>query len=346
MLESLKSYAASAKQTFNRLKNTFSMDPSISLVSKDSQNPSKGSGLGMFRADISNRLWLHANQQHPWAIQRLSYMQEDIHAVTDYVNGLSYINETLGAPVKVSSTDSGSFTLLDWISVEKALIEYQIRVLIQGPTTTSEVSKQKQVQVLKKTGRTPYMLFYSDCHSAMARFLKKASETDFIDYLFIHVIFGGLTIMLSGVLPYMISGKTYMLPWYASLATLFYGTGAWAIYKSRLVEKSLFNMSWVRKISKTWDDVFHIKTPQDAVLLGHVATRIGAWRLMQDANGDANQGLKLPGWSPLDVLAYCQHHKDVDSVLVVQAERTLRPLDTVPVPEVFIQNSEVVQLLR
>lgn len=342
MLESLKYYATSAKQVFNRLKNTFSMDPSILLVSEDTQASTVNKSLDMCSSDIAERMWLHANQKHSWAIQQLSYKQEDIGAVKNYVHRLSCINETLGGPVKISSLDAGKFTLLDWISVEKALIEYRIRFLTQGPALISKADQQKQVQLLKRAGSTPYR-FYCGRNSKMAWLLDKARNMELIEYLVFHGLAGGMLIGLSGVLPYWVAGSDFVVPWWECLSTLFYGGGAWAIYKSRLIEKSVFNMSWIKKISKTWDDVLNVKTPQDALLLGHVSVWIEPWRLIRDSSGDTSRGLKLPEWSPLDVLAYCQCFEGPDPALIVQTNYALRPLDEVAVPEIFVQHTETVK---
>lgn len=145
----------SIKSTSSKLHAALSLDPTVLLPNHYAIPCEDHAFFTMSENSIARRLWLHAHQDQLWARQLLACQQYNQLDITGYVRTLASYNEQLGAPVKVREEDVSSFTLIDWITVEKGLILYRTQMLIAGDRTLDNKQHDEFVGKLKAAAKTP-----------------------------------------------------------------------------------------------------------------------------------------------------------------------------------------------
>lgn len=337
MIESIKAVWSRTKRVVTSQIRKFSQDPA-SLLTTESTVPFKDRYFFSERGPrVADRLWLHKNQDKAWARQMLAYQQNNTLGLAAYIERLAHTNKKLGEPVKIRAEDIQSLTVLDLISVEKALLDYQVALLLSddGHSTKSMNASDREsiIQTLKATGATPNWMI-DNGNSKTFQLFKRVRDIDCTEWF----IFGVTSAVIGLFLINPVLSDIYT-PVYATLAlvggfTLFYGSAALLAARAYGVKRSVFNMSWVRKISKTWKSVLNIDTPQDAVLLGAMSETISAY----DVSTLNSNPVRLPNWSPLDVLAYAQAYPNVPTSLIA-GDIPLKPLQNIEVPDILVHRT-------
>lgn len=212
----------------------------------------------------ANRCWLHANNQHQWAQLVLHESCTNTKTLHSYVARLAQQNEDMGQPIRVETDVEGGLNYLDAISVEHALMVYKAKLLTSG-TPLSSTNKAALLQHIQRNTTIPSWAFSSGMALLYRDFrhiwklgawtgkalysLSCLLATSSLLYLGIFHVQAmdiaamGKGMVLSVTLPVMV------LPIVGSITV-------WSKADD-----------FTRSVSPTWEEVFAVKKPADAILL-------------------------------------------------------------------------------
>lgn len=270
-------------------KHALTIDPTAGMTNLDFLPKQNRSLLSSHPSAQLQRLWLADNPDPRMLATAPVFTDISKQQIQQYVNELGALNKALGHPIKLSFDKPADVSLFDWFVVEKSLLVYQIASKLKDGLVAPIEFKTEQLESIQQSSHTP--AWYEVHHSTRAhRVWKGIQHVKECGPLYAALASIGATMGFVGISNVPDRGWIYFaIPLALAVATV--------CCIERKARHSLFDLHWHAKLSTTWEDVFTCKSIYDYVLLTHMGA------LLQ-----SKETHTIAGWSPQEMLAYCQDH--------------------------------------